>query len=264
MGGSAVGIDVSSVRVVMDGYHAAPQFLQAFHRCVEGSSLRTVYYDLQAGQIYIYGSHSMVNILFSGIGTVFDLTYAGTDRELDAGHIVPDQRFDLVFHSIRKLITVAVKELDPVELYRIVRGGDHNSRIYFVFLGQISHCRSRDHSHIYTVSAYGAGTGHQRIRKHIAGDSGIASYHDRRLVFIFLGENIRSRLPKLHCKQRGQFLIGNTAYAICSKHSSHCKNPLILSLFSISCLLNLRDYPLIRYYCPHFSVGYEYSHRYLP
>ena len=194
MGRSAVGIDIGTVRIVMNGYHAAAQFLQTFHGSVERCAFRTVHYDLQSGQIHIYRSHRMVNVFFSGIRAVFDLADAGSDRELNTGHIVPDQSLDLILYSIRKLITVAVEELDSVKFHRIVRGGDHNSRIYFVFFRQISHCRGRDHSYIDAVGTYRTGSCHQGICQHISGNSSIAAYHDGGFMLIFLSEHISSGL----------------------------------------------------------------------
>ena len=229
MGGATVGIDIGTVRIVVDGHHAAAQFFQAFYGCIERGTLCTIHHDLQSGQIHIDRSHGMIDVLFSGIGTVLDLADSGTDGKFDTGHIVTDQCLDLIFHGIGKLIAVTVKEFNTIELYRIVGCGDHNAGIYFVFLGKISNRRSGNHTYVDTVGSYGAGSCHQRIRQHISGNSGITTHHDRGFVLIFLRKYIGTCLPQLHGKQRSQFLVGNSSYTICSKHSSHDKKPLILS-----------------------------------
>ena len=136
----------------------------------------------------------MIDVFLSGISAVLDFADTGAGGELHALHIALDQAFDFVFQFIGKLITVAVKEFNAVKLHRIVGSGNHNAGIHFVFSCQIRNGRGGNHSYINAVGSHGACSRHQGICQHIAGNSGVTAYHDRRLMRLLLCQHTGSRL----------------------------------------------------------------------
>ena len=163
----------------------------------------------------------MVDILLPGIRAVFNLSHIGPNGEADAVHSVFDNGFDFVFQGIRELIALPVKKLDAVKFHRIMGSRNHYPCIHFIFPGKVCHCRGGDNAYIYCIGSHGADSRHQRICQHIPGNSGITPYHDSGLVLVFFGQYISACLPKLHGKQRRQFIISHPPYTICTKQSAH-------------------------------------------
>ena len=198
----------------MNRHHGSPQFLQRFHGSVISGALRTVHHDFHTVQIHGYRLNRMINVLLPGIGAVFDLAHRRTGRKLDIRHVPADQHLYFILQRIRQLIPVSVEKLDPVKFHRIVRSGNYHSRIHLILLRQISHCRCGQNAYKDAVRTHRTCPRHQRIGKHISGYSGITAHHNGWLMRVFLCQYIGPRLPQLHGKQRGEFLIGNTPYAV--------------------------------------------------
>ena len=184
MGGAAVGIDIGSVGMVVNGYHFRSRHGQSFHGSIKGGSLRRIHHDLHAREIHLHAADRVVDVLLSCLGAEFHLVHARSDGEFDVRHIAADLCLDLILQRIGKLESVPVKELDAVEFHRVVGGGDHNSRIHHILSGQVRHCRSGDHAHIDAVGSHAAGTRHQGVCQHITGNSGITSHHDGGLMIL--------------------------------------------------------------------------------
>ena len=157
---AAIGIDIRSIRAVMNCHHFTAQFFQGFYRCIIRSTLRTVNHYFQTAQVHIYGLYRMVNIFFPCIRTVFYLSYAGTRREFHILHPVTDQSFNFIFQVIREFIAIPIKKLNPVELYRIMGSGNYHARVHLVLPRQISDSRRRKNPYINTIRPYGARPGH--------------------------------------------------------------------------------------------------------
>ena len=168
MGGTTVSVDICSIGHVMDCYHITAQFFQCFYGSVIRSSLCTIHHDLHSGQIHLYGLNGMIDVFFSCIGAIFNLSDIRSNWELDRTHIVPDNGFDLILQGIRKLISVSVKEFNSIKLHRIVGCGNHNTCIYLIFSGQIGYRRCGNHAYIDSVRANRTNTCHQCICQHIS------------------------------------------------------------------------------------------------
>ena len=167
MGGSAVCINICSVRVIMDCHNLTAQFLQCLYGCVIGCAFCTVRNNFKSPQIHIHRSYRMVNIFLSGIGTVFYLPDSGSHREFYILHSAYDHCLYFIFQFIGKLIAVSVKEFNSVKFYRIMRSRNYHTCIYLIFPSQVCNRRRRKHPYIDTVRSYGTGSSHQRIRQHI-------------------------------------------------------------------------------------------------
>ena len=217
MGRTAVGINICSVRAVMNGNNLSAQLLQCFNRSIIRCALGTVNHYLQSPQIDIYRFDRMIDIFFSCIRTVFDLSHAGAGRKFHILHAVPDQRFDLIFQFIGQFITVPVKKFDTVKFHGIMGGGNHHPCIHLIFPRQVCDCGSGKHPCIYAVRPYRTCSCHQRICQHVTGYSRITAHHNRRFMLLFLCQNICSCLAQLHSQHRGQFFIRNTSYSVSTK-----------------------------------------------
>ena len=217
MRGAAVGIDIGAVRIIMDRHNRCPQLLQSFDRGIVSRAFRTVYNDPDPVQLYRNRLKHMIDILLSCIGTIFHLAHRRARGELDIRHMTADQAFYFILQRVRQLITVPVKEFNPVKFHRIMRCRNHHSRIHFILLRQISNRRGRQHTYIHTVRSHRTCPRHQCIRKHITRYPGITSDHDRRFMSFLLCQYISTCLPQLHCQYRCKFLICNPSYTVCSK-----------------------------------------------
>ena len=217
MRGSAVCVNVGSVRHIMNGNHVASQLSERFHGSVISGALRTVHHDLNAGEIHFHGLNGMVDVFLPCVRAVLDFPHIGAHGKPDSAHVALYQLFNLVLQRIRKLITVSVKKLDSVKLHGIMGSGNHHAGIHLVFSGQISHGRRGNHSHIHGICPDGTNTRHQCIGKHISRYTRIASHHNRRFMLIFLCKYKSARLTKLHGQKRRQLIICNSSYAIRTK-----------------------------------------------
>ena len=168
MCGTTVCIDVRAVGIVVDRHDLSAQLLHSLHRGIECCTLCTVKHDLHPPQIHIHRFHCMIDILFSGIRTVFDLANACAGGELNAPHIAADQLLDLILQGIRKLVAVPIEKFNTVKLYCVVGSGDHDTRVHLIFSGKIRHRRSGHHTHIHCVRTHGTHACHQSIRQHIS------------------------------------------------------------------------------------------------
>ena len=136
--------------------------------------------------------------------------------------IILHQSDDLLLH----LLTLAVDQLDPVIIIRIMAGRDHDTAVKAIGTGNISHRRRCCHVEKISIRSGRHQSANQRILKHIAGTSGILADHDPG----------RSRLPRssaqfiiipsqktsdLKCMIRRQRNTRFSTEAICTKIFSH-------------------------------------------
>ena len=110
----------------------------------------------------------MIDIFFPGIRPVFDFPYSGTGRQLHSLHPIADKVLDFILQTVRQLIAVSVKKLDPVKFHGIMGCGYHHARFHLVLLGKIRYRRRGNDAYINGIRAYAADSRHQRIGKHIS------------------------------------------------------------------------------------------------
>ena len=99
--------------------------------------------DLQAAEVDAHAALQMLDIIVRGV-LLFDAAAdAGTDRPFDVSSIIgADQLLDLVFGVVRQFVATAAEKLDAVEFIGIVRGGNDDAGIAFVFAGQVGDARA--------------------------------------------------------------------------------------------------------------------------
>ena len=160
MGGSAACIDIRTVRIVVDRHHIRTKQLQCLYRSIVRCSFRAVCHNLHTMQIYRDRLRCMFHIVLSGIRPVCNTADLCSGRKSKILHIIFNDRFDLILHSIRQLIPVRIKKFNAVKFHRIMGCGNHNPRVHMIFSGQISNCRCRYNTDINRIGSDGAYTRH--------------------------------------------------------------------------------------------------------
>ena len=102
---------------------------------------------------------------------------AGPNAERDAGGSQPI--LDLTLHLVGQLGAPGCKQLDPVVLRRVVRGGDDGSHRGPRGCGQVADATAGQHANVDRVDPHGMEPGLERRREHLAGSPGVPADYDR-------------------------------------------------------------------------------------
>ena len=189
------------------------------------------YLSSQAGQVAVDGLIQVIHIVLQAVIAAVHTAHLGTGLQLNARAIVVDVGFDLVLHLVRQLIAGTGKDLDAVELHRIVGGRDHDAGIGIVLAHQIGHSGRWQNAQTFHIRTHAAQTGGQGCFQHIAGLAGVLADQDARTVAGAAGQHRSSAAADLHCQLTGQVCACNTAHTIGSKIFSHNNTPLSKSVF---------------------------------
>ena len=124
----------------------------------------------------------MVDICLAGVLHLDNVAHAGAGRQRVGSHgfLGHDPGADLFLDSIRKLHALAAKELDAVELRRIVRSGDDNAAVELVLDGEQCHGRRGDDAAAVRTAALGHNAGGQSALEHGARKTRVAADADVR------------------------------------------------------------------------------------
>ena len=140
-----------------------------------------------------------------------------------------DQGFNLIFHTVRQLVSIFAKKFDAVVIERIMRCGDHDACLKFQLLCQIGNPR-RGHDTcqdgLSPCRAYPRG---QCGLKHRSREARVPTDQERRrLSFftMFFPKIECCRPPELIGQLRRQFEIRFAPDAVGAKKSRHvCSSP---------------------------------------
>ena len=177
------------------------------------------------------GLIQVIHIVLQAVIAAVHTAHLGTGLQLNARAIIVDVGFDLVLHLVRQLIAGTGKDLDAVELHRIVGGRDHDAGIGIVLAHQIGHSGRGQNAQTFHIRTHTAQTGRQGCFQHIAGLAGVLADQDARTVAGAAGQHRSSAAADLHCQLTGQVCACNTAHTIGSKIFSHNNTPLSKSVF---------------------------------
>ena len=125
------------------------QALQRGGRGLAGSTVAAVDGNNQAIEFKaVERADGMIDIGLAGVFHLDDMTHTGAGRQRVGSHglLGHDPGADLFLDSIGKLHALAAKELDAVELRRIVRSGDDDAAVELVLDGEQRHGRRRDNA----------------------------------------------------------------------------------------------------------------------
>ena len=123
-----------------------------------------------------------MSMLGLGILHLDDMTHTGAGRQRVGSHGLLGHHpgADLFLNRVGKLHALAAKELDAVELRRIMRSGDDDAAVKLVLDGKQCHGRRRDNAAAVRTAALGHDTGGQSTLEHSARKTRIATDADVR------------------------------------------------------------------------------------
>ena len=125
----------------------------------------------------VEGADSVVDICLASVLHLDDVTHTGTGRQRIGSHglLGHDPSADLFLDSIGKLHALAAKELDAVELRRIMRSRNDDAAIELVLDGEQRHGRRRDNAAAVRAAALGHNAGGQSTLEHGARKTRVAA-----------------------------------------------------------------------------------------
>ena len=171
MSGAALNVNVSAAVIGVDGMDRGTQALQRGGRSLARSTMAAVDGNDQAVEPQaIKRIDGMIDICLAGILHLDNVAHAGTGRQRVGSHglLGHDPGADLFLDSIGKLHALATKELDAVELRRIVRSGDDDAAVKLVLDGEQCHGRRRNNAAAVRAAALGHNAGGQSTLEHSA------------------------------------------------------------------------------------------------
>ena len=169
MSGAALDVNVGAAVVGVDGMDRGAQALQCGGRGLARSAVAAVDGNNQAVKLKaIKRIDGMIYVCLASILHLNDVAHTGTGRQRIGSHglLGHDPSADLFLDSIRKLHALAAKELNAVELRRIVRSGDDDAAVELVLDGEQRHGRRRDNAAAVRAAALGHNAGGQSTLEH--------------------------------------------------------------------------------------------------
>ena len=92
--------------------------------------------------------------------------------------LIQNKLLYFLLNAVRKLKARAGKKLYSVILHRIMRSGNHNSRVRVMRFHKICYGGSGHHPQKLNVNAYRSNSSYKSRLQHIGGDSRIFSYYN--------------------------------------------------------------------------------------
>lgn len=169
MSGAALDVNVGAAVVGVDGMDRGAQALQCGGRGLARSAVAAVDGNNQAVELKaVERVDGMIDICLAGVLHLDDVTHTGAGRQRVGSHglLGHDPGADLFLDSIGKLHALAAKELDAVELRRIVRSRDDDAAVELVLDGEQRHGRRRDNAAAVRSAALGHNAGGQSTLEH--------------------------------------------------------------------------------------------------
>ena len=167
--GAALDVNVGAAVIGVDGMDRGAQALQRGGRGLARSAVTTVDGNNQAVELKaVERADGMIDIGLAGILHLDDMTHTGAGRQRVGSHglLGHDPGADLFLDSIGKLHALAAKELDAVELRRIVRSGDDDAAVELVLDGKQRHGRRRNDAAAVRAAALGHNASSQSALEH--------------------------------------------------------------------------------------------------
>ena len=169
MSGAALDVNVGAAVIGVDGMDRGAQALQCGGRGLARSAVAAVDGNNQAIELKaVERADGMIDICLAGVLHLDDVTHTGAGRQRVGSHglLGHDPGADLFLDSIGKLHALAAKELDAVELRRIVRSRDDDAAVELVLDGEQRHGRRRDNAAAVRAAALGHNAGGQSTLEH--------------------------------------------------------------------------------------------------
>ena len=180
---AALDIDVGAAVIGVDGMDRGTQALQRGGRSLAGSTVTAVDGNDQAIEPQaIKRIDGVVDVCLASVLHLDDVAHAGTGRQRVGSHdfLGHDPGADLFLDRIGKLHALAAKELDAVELRRIMRSRDDDAAVELILDGEQRHGRRGDDAAAVRTAALGHDAGGQSALEHGARKTRVAADTDIR------------------------------------------------------------------------------------
>ena len=167
--GATLNVNVSAAVIGVDGMDRGAQALQRGGRGLAGSTVTAVDGNNQAVELKaVERADGMIDICLAGVLHLDDVTHTGAGRQRVGSHglLGHDPGADLFLNRVGKLHALAAKELDAVELRRIMRSRNDDAAIELVLDGEQRHGRRRDNAAAVRAAALGHNAGGQSTLEH--------------------------------------------------------------------------------------------------
>ena len=181
--GAALDIDVGAAVIGVDGMDRGTQALQRGGRGLARGAMAAVDGNDQAIEPQaIERIDGVVDVCLASVLHLDDVAHAGTGRQRVGSHgfLGHDPGADLFLDSIGKLHALAAKELDAVELRRIMRSRDDDAAVELILDGEQRHGRRGDDAAAVRTAALGHDAGGQSALEHGARKTRVAADTDIR------------------------------------------------------------------------------------
>ena len=166
---AALNVNVGAAVIGVDGMDRGAQALQRGGRGLARSTVAAVDGNDQAVEPQaIKRIDGVVDVCLASVLHLNNVAHAGTGRQRVGSHgfLGHDPGADLFLDSIGKLHALATKELDAIELRRIMRSGDDDAAIELVLNGEQCHGRRGDDAAAMRAAALGHNAGGQSTLEH--------------------------------------------------------------------------------------------------
>ena len=183
MGGAALDVDVGAAVIGVDGMDRGAQALQCGGRGLAGSTMAAVDGNDQAVEPQaIKRIDGVVNVCLASVLHLDDVAHAGASRQRVGSHglLGHDPGANLLLDRIGKLHALAAKELDAVELRRIMRSRDDDAAVELVLNSEQRHGGRGDNAAAMRTAALGHDAGGQSALEHGARKTRVAADADIR------------------------------------------------------------------------------------
>ena len=209
--GAALDIDVGTAVVGVDGMDRGAQALQRGGRGLARGAMTAVDGNNQAVEPQaVERFDGVVDVCLASILHLDDVAHTSASRQRVGSHglLGHDPGADLFLDRVGKLHTLAAKELDAVELRRIMRSGDDDAAVKLVLNGEQRHSRRRDNAAAVRTAALGHNAGGQSALEHGARKARVAADADIRT------EELGRRAAQAKREVAREVGVGDTADAV--------------------------------------------------
>ena len=209
--GATLNVNVSAAVIGVDGMDRGAQALQRGGRGLAGSTVTAVDGNNQAVELKaVERADGMIDICLAGVLHLDDVTHTGAGRQRVGSHglLGHDPGADLFLNRVGKLHALAAKELDAVELRRIMRSRNDDAAIELVLDGEQRHGRRRDNAAAVRAAALGHNAGGQSTLEHGARKTRVAADANVRT------KELGRRTAKAKCEVARKVGVGDATDAV--------------------------------------------------
>ena len=222
VGGTAICIDIQTVRRVVDDVRLRAQCIEYVFRNRGSASVCTVQTYPHIFERPCCKGNQITDIAVASRRIVNGASDCIALGKWNLAHLAIQIRLNLLDRLLLQFLAASIDDLDSVVIVWIVACGDHDTAVKLLGAYNIRYTRSSCHVKQIDICAGSGQSRYQRILKHIAAASRILADHDPaaicfRLLSIVPAQETTYFIGVLH----GQRHICLAAESVCSKIFTH-------------------------------------------